>query len=73
MSAVKHVTLMCTWNVTPLMPQALDHLWDVLLVFGLGQREDDLHDVPVHQTAVCTLCRLQSLKESKLIRKRGWV
>lgn len=69
-SAVKHVTLICTWNVTPLMPQALDHLWDVLLVFGLGQREDDLHDVPVHQTAVCTVCCLQSLKESKLIRKR---
>lgn len=64
---------MCTWNVTPLMPQALDHLWDVLLVFGLSQREDDLHDVPVHQTAVCTLCCLQSLKESKLIRKRGGV
>lgn len=38
----------CTWHITPLVSQALNHLWDVLLVAGLGQSEDDLHDVPVH-------------------------
>lgn len=76
---------MRTWNVTPLVPEAPNHLWDVLLVSGLGQGEDELHEVPVHQTAICTLCCLQSLTErgggrqrgggedgkSKLVRQRG--
>lgn len=55
----------CTWNVTPLVPQALNQLWDVLLVSGLGHGEDDLHEVPVHQTAVCSLRCLQSLTKSE--------
>ncbi len=59
---------LCTWNVTPLVPQALNYLWNVLVVSGLGQSEDDLHEVPVHQTAVCTLCCIQSLTE---IKERG--
>lgn len=62
---------MCTWNITPLVPQTLNHLWDVLLVSGLGQSEDDLHDVPVHQTAVSILCCLQSLteREAEMIKR----
>jgi len=32
---------------------------------SLGQSEDDLHDVPVHHTAVCTLCFFQSLEKFK--------
>lgn len=55
-----------TWYITPLVPQTFNHLRYVLLLPGLGQRGDDLHDVPVHQTAVCALSCLQSLKLKKV-------
>lgn len=50
-----------TWNITSLMPQAVNHLWKVLLVSSFCQSEDDLHEVSVHQSTVCTFCCLQSL------------
>lgn len=54
-----------TWDVASLVPQALADLGDVLVVSCLGQSEDHLHDVPVHQTAVCTFSHLQSLTGSQ--------
>lgn len=50
-----------TWNITSLMSQAVNHLWKVLLVSSFCQSEDDLHEVSVHQSTVCTFCCLQSL------------
>lgn len=55
------IIIIFTWNVTSLMPQAVNHLWEVLLVSSFCQSEDDLHEVSVHQSTVCTFCCLQSL------------
>lgn len=56
--------LFFTWNITSLVPQALNHLWEVLLLSGLCQTEDDLHEVSIHQTKVCTFCYFQSLTKA---------
>lgn len=50
-----------TWNVSSLVPQAVDHPREVLLVSSFCQSEDDLHEVSVHQSTVCTFCCLQRL------------
>lgn len=47
------------------MPQAFSHRWDVLQVSSLSQTEDDLQEVPVHQSCtVHTFCYFQSLTKS---------
>lgn len=56
--------LFFTWNITSLVPQALNHLWEVLLLSGLCQTEDDLHEVSIHQGKVCTFCYFQSLTKA---------
>lgn len=50
------------------MPQAVNHLWEVLLVSSLGQSQDDLHEVSVHQSTVRTFCCLQSLTKQQKIK-----
>lgn len=56
---------MLTWDVAPLVAQTLHYPWDMLLVSSLGQGEDDMHNISVHETAVCILCFFQSLSDQQ--------